>query len=57
MPLSDVYFPDEKVGVTRDNYITCVIQCVLYDNNQNITEYIIDSSSTEKLRNAMADQA
>ena len=56
MPLSDVYFPDEEEGVTRETYITCVTQCVLYDNNQNSTEYIIDSSSIEKLRNAMADQ-
>ena len=56
MPLSDVYFPDEEIGVTRETYITCVTQCVQYDNNQNSTEYIIDSSIIEKLRNAMADQ-
>ena len=42
--------------ITRETYITCVTQSVLYDNNQNSTEYIIDSSSIEKLRNAMADQ-
>ena len=56
MPLSDVYFPDEDVGVTRENYTACETQCVRYDNNQNSTEYIVDSFSIEKLRNAMTDQ-
>ena len=57
IPLSDIYFPGEESNINRNNYLTCITHIVVDENNQNDITYIIDSSSIDKLRNAMTDAA
>ena len=55
IPLSDIYFPCEELNLNRNNYLKCVTHNEVDGNNQNDITYIIDSSSIEKLRNAMTE--
>ena len=52
VPLLDTIFTLTNPSDTRENYIKCIAQSVMKENNQTHNIYIIDDDSLESLRNA-----
>ena len=53
IPILDVYYPPDQTDVTRNNYLTCVVERSFLENGQVSVVYILDSSKLDDIRSSM----